>query len=104
MTQATKPGWVPQGIPAEGRNGAGLERQRAWVEVDPAAIATNARSLCRHIGPGSRLMAVVKADGYGHGAVTVAQAALAGEPTVSVWPPWGRGSNCAGPASTHRCW
>jgi alanine racemase len=79
VTQATKPGWVPQGIPpAEGRNGAGLERQRAWVEVDPAAIATNARSLCRHIGPGSRLMAVVKADGYGHGAVTVAQAALAG--------------------------
>lgn len=56
----------------------GLERQRAWVEVDAAAIAANARALGRHIGSRTRLMAVVKADGYGHGAVTVAQAALAG--------------------------
>ncbi len=56
----------------------GQSRQRAWVEVNTAAIAHNARALLRHIGPEAELMAVVKADGYGHGAVPVARAALAG--------------------------
>lgn len=53
-------------------------RQRAWVEVSPAAIEANAGAICRHLAGRSRLMAVVKADGYGHGATTVAQAALRG--------------------------
>ena len=53
-------------------------RQRAWVEVNEAALEANARSLCRSLAPGSALMAVVKADGYGHGAVPVARAAAAG--------------------------
>lgn len=52
--------------------------QRAWVEVSPAAVECNVRSLLRHLKPGTQLMAVVKADGYGHGAVTVARAALQG--------------------------
>ena len=56
-------------------------RQRAWVEVDPAAIESNARALCRHLGERTALMAVVKADGYGHGAVPVARAAQAGGAT-----------------------
>ncbi|MFO0104875.1 MAG: alanine racemase, partial [Cyanobium sp.] len=80
MTQATKPAWRPGDRQPEwpDRDGEGLERQRAWVEVDAAAIAANARSLCRQLDCRSQLMAVVKADGYGHGAVTVARAALAG--------------------------
>ena len=53
-------------------------RQRAWVEVSPTAIEANCRLLCHQLAPGCRLMAVVKADGYGHGAVTVATAALRG--------------------------
>ena len=53
-------------------------RQRAWVEVSPAAIKANAGALCQHLTPGAELMAVVKADGYGHGAVSVANAALDG--------------------------
>ena len=53
-------------------------RQRAWVEVSPTAIEANCRLLCHQLAPGCRLMAVVKADGYGHGAVTVAMAALRG--------------------------
>ncbi|MFM7674804.1 MAG: alanine racemase [Synechococcus sp.] len=57
---------------------AGQSRQRAWVEVNTAAIRANARALCRFVGPQSQLMAVVKADGYGHGAVLVAQAAQEG--------------------------
>ena len=57
---------------------AGVSRQRAWVEVDAEAIRRNAAALTAALAPGSSLMAVVKADGYGHGAVPVAQAALAG--------------------------
>lgn len=53
-------------------------RQRAWLEVAPAAISANARSIRRLLQPGCALMAVVKADGYGHGALTVARAALDG--------------------------
>lgn len=51
-------------------------RQRAWVEVNTAAIQANVRALQRHIGPSTQLMAVVKADAYGHGALPVARAAL----------------------------
>ncbi|WP_299565670.1 alanine racemase [uncultured Mycolicibacterium sp.] len=43
--------------------------------VDLAAIAHNVRLLARHAAPAA-VMAVVKADGYGHGAVPVARAAL----------------------------
>ena len=57
---------------------AGRSRQRAWVEVSAAAIEANAAALRHWIGPDCQLMAVVKADGYGHGAVPVARAALAG--------------------------
>ena len=72
MTQATEASWSAE--TAE----AGLARQRAWVEVNTAAISANARSLKRQIGPATSLMAVVKADGYGHGSVPVARAALSG--------------------------
>jgi len=48
----------------------------AWVEVDLDAIADNVRTLVAEVAP-ARLMAVVKADGYGHGAVPVARAAVA---------------------------
>ena len=51
---------------------------RAWVEVDSKAIENNARFLKNFIGEECLLMAVVKADGYGHGAETVAKAALIG--------------------------
>ncbi|MDM7936216.1 MAG: alanine racemase [Cyanobium sp. CZS 48M] len=67
----------PQRLAAPGLH----PRQRAWVEVDEAAIAHNARALGRWLAPGSSLMAVVKADGYGHGAAPVARAALSGGAT-----------------------
>lgn len=56
-------------------------RQRAWLEVSDSAIETNARALKRHLGPSCDLMAVVKADGYGHGAETVAKASVRGGAT-----------------------
>lgn len=46
------------------------------VVVDLDAIAHNVRVLCEHAGR-AEVMAVVKADGYGHGAAAVGRAALA---------------------------
>jgi alanine racemase len=48
----------------------------AEAVVDLRAIAHNVRVLREHAGD-AQVMAVVKADGYGHGAVQVARAALA---------------------------
>lgn len=50
--------------------------QRAWVEIDLAALSHNVQQLVGLLSPNTELMAVVKADAYGHGAVTVAQTAL----------------------------
>ena len=47
------------------------------ARVRPAAIEANVRRLAERAGRAA-LCAVVKADGYGHGAVTAARAALAG--------------------------
>jgi alanine racemase len=50
---------------------------RSEVTIDLAALRRNARTLVRALG-GSQLWAVVKADGYGHGALDCAAAALGG--------------------------
>jgi alanine racemase len=47
------------------------------VRIDLGAIAANVRFLRSHIPATTRLAAIVKADGYGHGAVAVAETALA---------------------------
>jgi alanine racemase len=54
-----------------------LPTEVSWAEIDLRAIARNARALKRHVGERVALMAVVKANAYGHGAVPVAQTALA---------------------------
>lgn len=45
--------------------------ERAWLELDEDALRHNAAVLTRALPPGCRLMAVVKADAYGHGAARV---------------------------------
>jgi alanine racemase len=50
---------------------------RSTFTIDLGAIRRNAGTLARAAG-GAELWAVVKADGYGHGAVDVSRAALAG--------------------------
>nr|WP_092038121.1 alanine racemase [Planifilum fulgidum] len=55
------------------------------AEVDLDAIRHNVRQFRRHLPKSVRLMAVVKADAYGHGAVPVARAALsAGADSLAV--------------------
>jgi alanine racemase len=46
------------------------------AEIDLTALAHNYRELRRLAAPSAKMMAVVKADGYGHGAVRVSQLAL----------------------------
>ncbi len=53
----------------------------AWVEVDLGAIEQNTRRLKQIAGSGVELLAMVKANGYGHGAVQTAEAALRGGAT-----------------------
>jgi alanine racemase len=47
----------------------------AWVEVDLDAVRANTTALAALAAPAA-LLAVVKADGYGHGAAPIARAAL----------------------------
>jgi alanine racemase len=54
---------------------------RAEALVDAGAIERNCRLLASKLEGGAELCAVVKADGYGHGAETAARAALAGGAT-----------------------
>src|ERR1035437_1366804 len=44
---------------------------RCWVEVDLDALRHNVAAIRRRIGPTVKLMAVVKADAYGHGLAQV---------------------------------
>ena len=48
----------------------------AWVEIDLGALAANARALRRTLPLGTALGLVVKADGYGHGLLPAALAAV----------------------------
>ncbi|HXE57264.1 MAG TPA: alanine racemase [Gemmatimonadales bacterium] len=58
---------------------------RAWVDVDLAALLANASTVAR--ASGTRLLPMVKANGYGLGAVPVARA-------LEAVDPWGFGVAC----------
>ncbi len=62
-----------------------LPLRPTWVEINLDHLRHNLQQFRRHIGPEVQIMAVVKADGYGHGAVEVARAALnAGASSLAV--------------------
>ncbi len=52
-------------------------QSRAWATVDLDALEGNLRAIQGLIPKSTAVMAVVKADAYGHGAIAVARAALA---------------------------
>ncbi len=65
---------------ADGRAAERRSRDRwrpAWADIDLGAVRHNAGVLGRAVAPAG-LCAVVKADGYGHGGVPVARAAVDG--------------------------
>jgi alanine racemase len=53
-----------------------LDHPITWAEINLNAYAHNIRELRRVTRPTARLMAVVKANGYGHGSVEVSREAL----------------------------
>lgn len=55
---------------------SGLAQHSTRAEISLEALAHNYRELRRITSPSARMMAVVKADGYGHGAVQTARVAL----------------------------
>lgn len=67
----------------------GDDRSRAWVEVDLAALVRNAQTIAAEAR--APLLPMIKANGYGLGAVPVAQA-------LEALDPWGYGVATAGEA------
>ncbi len=59
------------------RHPAVPEGARAWAEVDLGAAAANVAALRSRLPSGVKVMAVLKADAYGHGAVAAAKRLLA---------------------------
>jgi alanine racemase len=47
-----------------------------WAEIDLKALENNVRELRRVINPDAQMMAIVKANGYGHGVEPVSRVAL----------------------------
>jgi alanine racemase len=54
----------------------GEEQQRAWIEIDHANLVHNVEQIRNLLEPTTSLLAVVKADAYGHGALKVAKTVL----------------------------
>jgi len=54
----------------------------AWVEVETKAITENVQSIRKFVGEKTGVIAVVKADGYGHGLIPSAKAVLEGGATM----------------------
>ena len=51
-----------------------MERyDRVWAEIDLDAIAFNIESIKKNISINTQIVAVIKADGYGHGAIPIAK-------------------------------
>lgn len=50
-----------------------MDKNRVWAEVDLDAIKNNMEAMHENLKPGTKMMAVLKADGYGHGAVEIAK-------------------------------
>lgn len=66
---------APEGIDLRWRG------RPCWASIDLDAIEANCRTLAAMLRRPARLMAVVKANAYGHGIVGIAEAALAGGAT-----------------------
>lgn len=52
------------------------QRYRSWVEVDLDNFTKNYEEMKRLVGPGVKILQVVKADAYGHGSLEIAKTAL----------------------------
>ena len=60
-------------LSSSGKQLAHLGRRPTWAEIDLEALAANFQTVKLKVGPDVGVMAVVKANAYGHGAVQCAQ-------------------------------
>lgn len=73
-----------------------------WLEIDLNALKNNVAEVIRMTG--REVMAVIKANGYGHGMRPIAQACVAGEQPGAVLPASKKPWLCAGQASRTAFW
>ena len=76
---------------------------RAVARIDLGAVERNCARLKASCGEGAELCAVVKADGYGHGADACATAALAGGATRLAVATGAEAARSAAAFPTFRC-
>lgn len=50
-----------------------FENMRAYAEINLDAIRFNIQNIQKHIGESTKILAVIKADGYGHGSIPIAR-------------------------------
>jgi len=68
-------------------NKPALSQQRpTWAEINREALAANFHIVKNRVGPAVSVMAVVKANAYGHGAVNCARGFRKKAPTGLEWP------------------
>ena len=67
---------LPRREPVDLRTVSDRSRVSSWIELDLDACAENIRHFKRFVGLDVTLMAVVKANAYGHGAVEIATTAI----------------------------
>jgi alanine racemase len=48
-------------------------KRSAWVEINLTHLDFNIKNILRKVGPTVEVMGIIKADGYGHGAIPVAE-------------------------------
>src|SRR4051794_28401158 len=69
------PSEIPPAVEAPGVEDLQAALRPAWVDVDLGALEHNLAKIRQRLGgPETKVMAVVKADAYGHGAVGVSRA------------------------------
>lgn len=85
-----------RGIVSQKREGFVMNQlfRETWIEVNLDAIKKNIQAIRRHIPKQTKIMAVVKANAYGHGSVGVARHALEYGATSSLSPFWKKASSC----------
>lgn len=53
-----------------------MKKYRTWSEINLKNLSDNIKNLRTQVGPDVKIMVVVKADAYGHGAVPISRTAL----------------------------
>lgn len=59
-----------------------IHYDRVWAEIDLDAICKNVEAIKARIGSSAKVVAVIKTDGYGHGAAQIARVL---EPDEQIW-------------------